>query len=120
MNKACPKCGITGDTAIVFGYRKVPHPIPQSWCRECRNKKEDTVEIVRTRNDSFTIHRINDHSYQGSTGVRLSEMTREELTILYCRWYPNDKANLKRSAKFMTDKLSKRMETMAHAIGQTS
>ena len=139
--KKCPKCGVVGDIQICFGYRKVPHLITQSWCRECRNKKpvsetlaqraakamdrnfdriisgnatpKEEITVTRSSNDQFKILAVGDNHSRMSTNVTLAEMTREELVSLYCRWYPGDKANKKRSAKFMAARLSKKMEATA-------
>jgi hypothetical protein len=35
--KSCPKCGISGDIDVEFGWRLMEGKIkPQSWCRSCR------------------------------------------------------------------------------------
>ena len=40
----CPNCGVVahGDDEIeeIFGFR-FGHTKPQSWCKECRNKRKD-------------------------------------------------------------------------------
>lgn len=81
MDKTCPKCGLIKDIATGFGYRKVPHPIPQSWCRVCRNKR-----LPASMKPIYN---------------------KESIRIKYAKEYPNDKANLSRSLNFMMTKLKR-------------
>lgn len=53
--KECPRCGVsalkTSKEKIekVFGYRKVPHPIPQSYCRDCRKAHAAEMAITKPK-----------------------------------------------------------------------
>jgi hypothetical protein len=105
--KKCPKCNRVGDIQICFGYRKVPHPIPQSWCRECRNGK-GRATVLKGVPDSNTYVQARAHLQENLAQSASAKTYREVLTDLYCHHYPKDSNNRKRSVKFMADKLAKR------------
>lgn len=92
--KSCPKCGVEGDIKTVFGYRKVPHPIPQSWCRVCRNKKPVAETPM--------------YGNQLKAACTLAHLDKGHVTEIYIKEYPKDSNGTKRALKFMVTKLQKR------------
>lgn len=132
-NKKCPNCGFVGVVADYFGYRKVPNKIAQSWCKMCRRGannidrtgivglpqvKFDTgssyvigVDPGRSGGDRTVIAAYKDGEVQKVHEISDEQFYTEhrpQLVEEYCKAYPNDKNNRKRSMNFMVDKLLKK------------
>lgn len=107
----CPKCGQNAsDPKLIedlFGYRKVPHPKPQSWCRACRNKQKR----VAPSNPAPPLNL--GAAFSGhlaiATGFSFEQLHRDELKAMYQSHYPGDKAGAKRSVNFMKARLKRKL-----------
>lgn len=87
--KTCPKCGLTGNIAKLFGYRKQGlRQTAQSYCFPCRGKKKKKITF----------------------NVIVIPPQKEAMRSLYKQHFPNDTNGDKRAWKFMAQKVSRKIE----------
>lgn len=116
--KVCPKCKFKTrynrtNIETFFGYRSVSdkgQPVPQSYCRECRNEKEDKAELKPSKNNPKKRKEVKKEMTVGEVVLKkeaekVSDERKKNIKETYKQMFPQDKS--RRGYDYMQARIEK-------------